>query len=449
MRGACLVIGGAVLGISALFFSFVEGWNGQSRWALSLALARRGTTAVDEFIGESRDVCASGGHLYAAKAPGIGLLGAPIVWLADRFVSSTTPKADAAKRLLVRSALVSSCGALIAVLLCRAKTPLAPLASVACCLGSPVLPYATVLYGHVTAGACLLAAWRLADRGRPFTAGLLLGASIAVDYLAAPAAVVLLVLTGCPDPRGALRMLVGMLPAAILLGTYNLVSFGTVLASGYEGLVEEEFMRAMARGVRGIGMPSFRILSAMLWGRYRGLMLLSPWLVLWLVAAFRRVPWRQWVMTVAVPWAYLVMLSGFTVWWGGASLTVRHAILVVPLMAWGVSALAAGWAPVLLVLGVVSFLAHLGFTVTDPEVPENVAFPLRDFVLPRLRRGCLRSSLLGAHGPGPWVALGLAIAVGGLAWGVAWRATRCCDERSRVASFSRAIRDWLQPRRDA
>ena len=444
MRMRCFALGFFSLTVYALFFTFAEGWNGQSRWALSLAIARRGTTAVDEFIGESRDVCVSRGRLYAAKAPGMGLLGAPLVWCADRIVPVATPASDAAKRFLVRMMLVSVPAAALGVMLCMSGMPSASLAAVACCLGSPVLPYATLFYGHVPAGLCLLVAWRYA-RSKAFgRAGLMAGIGIAVDYLTGVGVAVLLVVVA---RRGVLRMLIGMLPAVIALGIYNLVSFGTVFATGYERLADEGFAAAMSHGFLGVGLPSFAVLLAMLFGTYRGLFLLSPWLILWVVAAVQMRRSRQdLVMTVGVPGLYLLLFSGFPAWWGGASCTVRHAIPVIPLMAWAVATLRGRWRGVLLFLGLLGSAVQLGFTLTEPEMPEDVAFPLVDFVVPHVAAGRLRATLFGAQWPGQWAAVAVACAACIAAWVTAWRAGGCWLER-RVVSWVQWTIDHGNPQR--
>lgn len=314
----CAAIGVMVLSVYGLVVTLVEGWNSQSRWALSLAIARRGTTAVDEFIGESRDVCVSQGRRYAAKAPGMGILGAPIVWCADRIAASSSFKTEAAKRYLVRMALVSVPAVAMGVMLCASGAPSAALAAVSCCLGSAVFPYATVLYGHVPAALCLLAAWLLSRHGRLFWAGMAAGCGILIDYLAAPGVAMLIAVVALTRRRRAVRMIAGMVPAGVVLAGYNLLSFGTVFASGYEGLADAEFAAAMSRGFRGVGPPSLRALGRMLFGTYRGLFLHSPWLLLWPVAAWKyRGDWQEAVMTAGLPAFYLIMLSGFPVWWGG------------------------------------------------------------------------------------------------------------------------------------
>ncbi|MBN1423349.1 hypothetical protein JXA88_02230 [Candidatus Fermentibacteria bacterium] len=436
MKAQCILMGCGLLVVYSLFFTFSEGWNGQSRWALSLALARRGTTAVDEFIGESRDVSVSGGRLYAAKAPGMGILGAPVVWLGDRIVAPGDPTGDAAKRLLVRVILVSVPAAMLAVLLCMAHTPSAALTAAACCVASPVLPYATLFYGHVPSALCLMAAWMLAREKRHLWAGVVAGLGCAIDYLTALGIVGVVVLVALEDRRGAVRLVFGMLPGAALVAGYNLASFGTPLATGYENLADEGFAEAMSHGYRGIGAPALRTLVPMLFGTYRGLFLLSPWLLLWPVAALKLRSRHELIMTVAVPVFYLVLLSGFPAWWGGASCTVRHAIIVLPLMAWAVGTLGGRWRRLLLVLAAMSWVAQIGFTATEPEMPEDVAFPLAHFVVPRILAGRFRGTVLGAGGIGQAVALALAV---GFSWGVliaAWRMRRelSPDSAARILS---------------
>jgi hypothetical protein len=185
----------------------------------------------------------------------------------------------------------------------------------------------------------------------------------------------------------------------------------------------------------------------MLFGTYRGLFLLSPWLILWVVAAVQMRRSRQdLVMTVGVPGLYLLLFSGFPAWWGGASCTVRHAIPVIPLMAWAVATLRGRWRGVLLFLGLLGSAVQLGFTLTEPEMPEDVAFPLVGFVVSHVAAGRLRATLFGAQWPGQWAAVAVACAACIAAWVTAWRAGGCWLER-RVVSWVQWTIDHGNPQR--
>ncbi len=113
-----------------LFWSFayfqhsLPGWNVNSRFALTLALAESGTAQVDRYVSqpalETQDLAAFDGHLYSDKSIGTSVLGVPAAWVvgavetaADRTFSTAT------RRYLVTLLSVGVAGALSGVLLMR------------------------------------------------------------------------------------------------------------------------------------------------------------------------------------------------------------------------------------------------------------------------------------------------------------------------------------------
>ncbi len=425
----------------ALFLSIAPSWNVESRWALALALARQGTTHVEDFIEHSRDVSNREGHLYSAKAPGIGLLCAPLVWIMDRVVPPGETRAELIKRYIGRILIVSLPGMLLALLVWTAgkAQPSAAVVAAGCALATPIFPYATILYGHVTAAFLVFLAWRLvrtshqshvrygigekpALRPKPFTAGLLAGLGALVEYPAALVGIVLLVALSFQDIRNGVRFLLGMFPAGVVLAVYNLASFGTPMATGYTGFEDAAFQQVVDTGVSGFSWPSLSVMISMLLGRYRGLLLLSPWLVLWIFGLCSGGSARRDRFFLAViPVAYVVVFSGFIMWWGGASCGMRHLIPALPFMAVAMAGLRGPWKITLVILGVLSTLFQLGFVLIEPETPEDFLFPWFDQVLPWLRAGRFRPTVISALGGKGIHAAILSFFFALAAWVLAWR----------------------------
>lgn len=111
---------------------------------------------------------------------------------------------------------------------------------------------------------------------------------------------------------------------------------------------------------------------------------------------------------------------------------------MLPLAAWAVRRLEGRWRGALLGLGLVSTAIQLLFVITEPEIPEDVVVPLRDFVIPRVITGRFRPTVLGAAGAGRAAAVALAVVLCAAAWTAASRCRGCCGP-PRVVSWRRTI----------
>jgi hypothetical protein len=415
------MLGASVFLIYFLFISFAEGWNVETRWALAKAIARQGTTRIDDYTEESHDVITVNGHMYSAKAPGIGLACVPLVWIMDRVSPpSSEVRAEAAKRYLARLVTVSVPAAILVTML---SIKASPLVAVACGLGTPILPYATLLYGHVTATLFVFLSFLMmrGSQARPRLSGLLGGLAVLVEYSAAVAVLGIFLLGFLGNRRRWVSFIMGALPVGALFALYNVVSFGTPIATGYSGFENPEFQEVVNVGVGGFGFPSLRVLWDSLFGSYRGLLRYAPWLMLWPVGMlYLEVSRMERAISGAIPLLHFLLFSGFVMWWGGASCCMRHYIVVLPFMALSVSKLRGAWLGVLGILGVLATAVHLLFTVVEPEVPENFAVPLFDMAIPWLLQGRARPTVMPFVEDGTlWGAL-FAVLVAVAAWSLAW-----------------------------
>jgi hypothetical protein len=121
----------------------------------------------------------------------------------------------------------------------------------------------------------------------------------------------------------------------VLTGLYATAVYGAPWKLGYEHLAGPEVFRTgMSAGVMGIRMPRLDVLKAMLIEPYRGLLVANPVLLMGLVAAVpvvrRRLRWESaMLITFGV---FLVIMSGYAFWDGGASIGPRHVVSGLPLV---------------------------------------------------------------------------------------------------------------------
>jgi MFS family permease len=213
-------------------------------------------------------------------------------------------------------------------------------------LGTPTWAYATLLWGHALAGACLVAVLavsiELTNRAAnaphhmdshptrewllPAVAGLAGGWAVIVEYPAAIAAVILFLPGLHAAWRGGRRAFLttiagvvgGALLPAILLLAYDTVAFGAPFRLGYESVVGFDGMKV---GFMGITYPHIAILRTLLIGRYRGLLPLAP--VLCLVPAgillgLRAAQHRRIIAVAVIVAGYYLLLNASYFYWDGS-----------------------------------------------------------------------------------------------------------------------------------
>ena len=225
--------------------------------------------------------------------------------------SSSTPRFRRAVYLCNLSTNVlagAALGVLFFLVLARSGIP-APRALVftaALSLGSPVFAYCDdVLRARAggrapvrrvrRAGAVLRDGPGASDGAarRLLGAGALLGLAVLSELPAALGAVALPGYAGARLPPGAgarglaLARRWASLPPLLVLAGYQLAAFGNPLSTGYGHLANPTFAEGMGRGVLGVSWPRPGALWGMLVGRSRGLLYLSPVLLLGFVGLVR------------------------------------------------------------------------------------------------------------------------------------------------------------------
>ncbi len=104
------------------------------------------------------------------------------------------------------------------------------------------------------------------------------------------------------------------LAALTPLAAYNLAVYGGLFSQGYAHLRgAREFVTGMGRGVEGVGVPSLTALWGITFSPYRGLFVLSPFLLLafpGFVAMWRRPAHRPAALLCACAAGAMLLFNG-------------------------------------------------------------------------------------------------------------------------------------------
>lgn len=180
--GIAGLAGVALLALAALYFALtgaagIVSTNDGSHYALTRALADDGTARIDPYVGytaiqprrgtptpaDYRDVSFYDGHFYSDRPPGTAVLAVPFYW-AGKVAGALSGRRDVDFPLRYVTMLPPVLGALTALALYALARGLGagPAAAVATAaagaVGTLLLKYATLLYSHIAAAACVTAA---------------------------------------------------------------------------------------------------------------------------------------------------------------------------------------------------------------------------------------------------------------------------------------------------
>ncbi len=325
-----------------------------SRYLFTVAVVDDGTVTLDPYrssLGDDQAIV--DGRVISDKAPYQPFATMPVYW-AYRAAGGDPFPADVPTGALGETAtvglwlvtLVSSAlpAAALAVVIHRHAATLAPAVAapvaLALVVGTVVLPFGSMLFGHVLAALTGFAAWHLVRAEHPRAArlvgaGALLGASIGVEYpqivVAAVVGVASIVLL---RQRAAWVAAGGVLGIAPLLA-YNSIVFGSPFTTAYQGHLPN-FHGSGAFGVYNLVAPQPRQLGLALIGD-RGLLTLTPVVLIALVACVvairRRTPARTDAVVALVLLAVFVLISTGIDGYGGSSPGPRYLVPIIPFFA--------------------------------------------------------------------------------------------------------------------
>ena len=420
-HGVALVLFALVWFSCMWFGSWPLNPNNATRLFAAFSIVERGEATIDRYQSLTIDKAQFGDHYYMDKAPGMTLMAVPLVWGVEKITGGETGALviDAANPRLMRfmalrlrvavtlgAALLTAFAAVLLLDLATGITgsPAAGLyAALGYALGSIVWGWSTTVFGHAPVAALLLIAtwaiWRgtsgqgeLTRWRHPLMAGLALGWAVVIEFQAALGGVAIAGWAlwrtrdvAWPVRGRVLAMAVGAGFVAVLpLFAYNLFAFGTLFRLGYQGVVG---FNGMQQGLFGLTYPKPGALFGILFGLRRGLLWVSPVIMLGalgLAGMIRTRETRDLGVLAAVVIAIVLMVNASYVYWdGGASIGPRHSVPAIPFLAIGLAALWARWRGAWQRAALVAMLAlsvaiNLMIASTDIFGSEAYANPLWD-----------------------------------------------------------------------
>lgn len=394
-----------------------------SRYALTAAIAERGTVVLDEYeavIGIDRAV--RDGRIYSDKAPAQPFLAVP-VYMAYRSVGGQPGDVLKVERhvglwwLTLWFAAVPL-GVLTVVmkrhLWARGLGRVAWPVSLALTYGTLLLPFGGLLFGHALAALLLAATFLLVDRSeasrwRLLAAGGTAALAVATEYPAILAVAPLLAYALWLHRARVGWVIAGGAPVALLLGVYNTVAFGGPLNLSYRFSAFSE----VTETARPIGELFGPLSPANLTAQFthpRGLFVATPIVLLAIVGL-----WALWKRFRPLSFVCAAVIAGHlgivAFWgnpWGGDSPGARYFVPAIPFLALPLALLWKRIPRVGFLLAGVGAVVMFASIVTDPLLPRDTNDGAHTW-LTWLARGLTAPTVVGSSPAIPWMLLALAV----------------------------------------
>jgi hypothetical protein len=364
------------------------------------------------------------GHYYSDKAIGPSLIGAALYF--NWMTGHHHPDQETSKVILTFLVIgLPSAAAEPDVYLVPASSGAA---RAYCCSGDRArrcTSYSVIFFSHQLASALLFGAFfmifllkRSPEVGKSwylFLIGMLLGWALISEF---PTAAIIVPLgayylhvvwragAGHRLRSLALPAFGGLIPVVFQLA-YNARSFGNPFSLGYANLVDPLYGEAMAQGVMGIQWPNMQVLYYTLLHPSMGLMWSRVLLMAFVGAGFMFRDRRYRAEAIVTGWIiafYVIMMSGYSMWWGGFALGARH---IIPALAFLCIPLAfvprrLTWLTIL--LAIVSIGQMTIAAASNVLVPDTMVLRIgaqRFFEYSNIYSYCLKE-LLDGNLPGIW-----------------------------------------------
>jgi len=357
-----------VVALTYAYFYQDPGDNGSTRFALTMAIVKEGRLNIDTFNSvaggySTNDVATYQGKYYTDKPIGSSVLGAvvyyPIYTILHLFGKElSVPDQKHILTFLVLglpSAVVAALIFVVCEFISKSRFR-AFIVAMAISLGTMCFPFSIVYFGHELAASLLFGAFFLifqiknqADpvkikNFRIFLIGLLLGLAFLTDMTTAVIVLPLMAYyfyvlwTRKLIKRVTLWVIpaLGGLIPILLMAAYNIQVYGTLFASGYQYLVDPIYREGMAKGLMGIQRPNLHVLFYETLFPAQGIFWQSPVLLMAVVGGFfmlrKKQFWAELAVAAIACGAYLLINSGYFMWWGGWSFGVRLVIPMLPFL---------------------------------------------------------------------------------------------------------------------
>ena len=412
----------AVLLVAAANVTMIQSfsWNQTSHYDLTRALNQDETT-IDRYAANTGDKVEYKGHIYSARAPGLALFVLPFYNALNLVNAESWTNAHVAPpdhpgdEMIYLIGLWGNVlpGLLLLLLVWRVAERFEPgygaATAIVLGLGTIVLPFSQMLFSHVfTTFLSFAAFWlMLRERDGPPSpmllglAGLAMGYAFSSEYPTFFAAVVLsLFLLSRRDslhPLGILRRggsyvaggLVGIVPLLL----YNHYAFRSWTHLAYSDVPRQQ------KGFFGIGAPSLRVLSTLLFDS-RGLLTISPVLIMGAAGTamlYRRGRRAEALTIGGICLCFLGYNSGYYLPFGGGSVGPRFLDTMLPFLAFPIALTLKRFPGPTIALAAVSITTMVIATVTHPLVGyENETVTWMRF----FSKGFFQPTIASAYGLG-------------------------------------------------
>ncbi len=416
-NGVWLLVSAAYL-FASPYFERLNNPNENVRVWATRAVVAHGVLDIDDVVrewGYVNDKAKSDQHLYSSKAPGVSLLGVPILFIQTKvrgWLGIGSPgKADTTFWLRLFAVKLPMCAFLWVfgrwVRRASGSDFARDLCVAALGLGTMLYPYGGMFAGHAPAAAAAFGAFLLIEEpggGEPARpsrlagAGLLAGLAVMLEYQVLLVAVVLGVVALLRNGRRAFWFLAGAAPPAVALGAYHQALFGKPWSFPYANIENPVFARtAHAAGFHGLSWPQLGAFPTFLFSPAYGLFAYSPVLLPGLLAAgwmaARGPSRREGWLVLAVAGAMFLFLAGMSNWRAGWCVGPRYIaaavpFLFVPLVRLWPEIARRWWAVAGLVgLTVASAVLNVVSGALYPHYPEALRNPVFQLAFPLLREG--------------------------------------------------------------
>ena len=434
-----------VVVVLALCAPFLREWSTQpaSRYLFTVAVVDHQSQQLDPYRESlGLDFALVKGHAYSDKAPYQPLLAVPVYGLYRALGGEPFPEHVDAATVGHRAdiglwlvTLMSSVlpAALLIVLVRRyvARQFPADATKVALALmcGTVMLPFSSLLFGHVLAATVAFAAWAVLRRDGPtpwslFCGGLLLGAGLGVEYPQVFVAGVVGIYCLFAHRARAVFVAGGGLVATAPLLIFNQVTFGGPFTTAYQGYLPN-FQGGGAFGVYNLVTPDLHEFALALVGD-RGLLSLTPIMVMALLGCVAAIRGKgrsraDAIVALILFGLYLLATTGKD-GYGGSSAGPRYLIPVIPFFAVPLAEAWRRWRPMAVFTAALSALWMVLATLTDPLYQDGGIASI----------DWLRKAVAGEFDksiPGALIASPAILLMVGVAGVSAWRALAADGER--------------------
>jgi len=137
------------------------------------------------------------------------------------------------------------------------------------------------------------------------------------------------------DRKAIFHVVIGSLPLLLINIIYDVATFRSVIPLGYQYSLWSSLVNV--HGFMGIGLPSLKVMGELLFGTFRGLFLISPFLIFvvpGLIMMWKQKPQQHSLVILisVIILGFLTYGSGYIVWWGGYSVGARLLTPMLPFM---------------------------------------------------------------------------------------------------------------------